>query len=63
MSRLVNTNIRIAMNDISVTSGNADGWVVLDREPIVIPARPAVMTRTPDISEKTAKRSPRKTRV
>jgi len=62
MSRLVNTNIHFALNDISVTSGNADGWVVLDREPLVIPARPSAVTRSPESGEKKAKR-PRKTRV
>jgi hypothetical protein len=29
MSTLVNTNLHAAMNDVSVTSGNADGWVVV----------------------------------
>ena len=62
MSRLVNTNVHFAMNDISVTSGNADGWVVLDREPFVMPARTSGATRSPDIAEKKTKR-PRKTRV
>jgi hypothetical protein len=62
MSRLVNTNVHIAMNDISVTSGNADGWVVLDRESLVIPVRPSAATRSPEVAEKKAKR-PRKMRV
>jgi len=59
---LVNTNVHIAMNDISVTSGNADGWVVLDREPLVIPARPSAATRSPEIAVTKPKR-PRKTRL
>ena len=29
MSTLFNTNQHAAMNDVSVTSGNADGWVVV----------------------------------
>ena len=62
MSRLVNTNVHITMNDISVTSGNADGWVVLDREPLVIPARPSAATRSPDVTVQKTKR-PRKARV
>jgi len=62
MSRLVNTNVHFALNDISVTTGNADGWVVLDREPLVIPARPSGATRSPDVVEKKTKR-PRKARA
>jgi len=52
MSRLFNANIYALMNDISVTTGNADGWVVLEREPIVIPARPPVANRSHDVGEK-----------
>jgi hypothetical protein len=62
MSRLVNTNVHFATNDISVTSGNADGWVVLDQEPLVIPARPSAAMRSPEVAEKKTKR-PRKARV
>jgi hypothetical protein len=29
MSTLFNTTLHAAMNDVSVTSGNADGWVVV----------------------------------
>jgi hypothetical protein len=52
MSRLFNTTIYAPMNDVSVTSGNADGWVVLEREPIVIPARPPVAKRSHEVAEK-----------
>jgi hypothetical protein len=52
MSRLFNTTIYAPMNDVSVTSGNADGWVVLEREPIVIPARATVANRSREVAEK-----------
>jgi hypothetical protein len=29
MSTLFNTNHHATMNDVSVTSGNADGWVIV----------------------------------
>lgn len=29
MSTLFNTNLHAAINDVSVTSGNADGWVIV----------------------------------
>ena len=29
MSTLFNTNVTATMNDVSVTSGNADGWIVV----------------------------------
>ena len=52
MSRLFNTTIYVPMNDVSVTTGNADGWVVLEREPIVIPPRPSVANRLRELAEK-----------
>jgi hypothetical protein len=29
MTTLFNTNLHTSMNDVSVTSGNADGWVIV----------------------------------
>ena len=52
MSRLFNTTIYVPMNDVSVTTGNADGWVVLEREPIVIPARQPIANRSHELAEK-----------
>ena len=63
MSRLFNTTIYAPMNDVSVTSGNADGWVVLEREPIVIPARPLTANRAHDLAEKKTATRARKSRV
>lgn len=63
MSRLFNTTIYIPMNDISVTTGNADGWVVLEREPVVIPARPLSANRAHEVAEKKTATRARKSRV
>lgn len=52
MSRLFNTTVHIAMNDISVTTGNADGWVVLAREPVVPTTRLSAAKRTSEATEK-----------
>lgn len=63
MSRLFNTAIYIPMNDISVTTGNADGWVILEREPIVIPPRPLSANRAHEVAEKKTATRTGKSRV
>ena len=57
MSRLFNTTVYAAMNDSSVTSGNADGWVVLERDPVIEPANVNGGRRPAEPTRKNAKRS------
>ena len=47
MSILFNTNQPIPMNDVSVTSGNADGWVLVARDSSLNANQPKPDAKTP----------------
>jgi len=55
MNVLYNTTVHAAMNDISVTTGNADGWVLVLRDPMTEPL-PAPLTRRAESTKRKNKR-------
>jgi hypothetical protein len=63
MTHMYNTTVHASINDVSVTTGNADGWVVIARDPIAepIPASLARRAGEPKPAPRKAKR-PRKVR-
>ena len=63
MGILYNTTSHTTMNDVSVTTGNADGWVVLPHDPIGVPvAELRVLQRPAKTTQKAKRRAPSKQR-
>lgn len=64
MTHMYNTTVHSTINDVSVTTGNADGWVVITRDPIAAPVPTPLARRAiePKPAARKAKR-PRKARA
>lgn len=63
MRVLYNTTQYAAMNDVSVTSGNADGWILLPPDPVahrLEPMSPPVRKRPQPAAKKPPRSSKRK---
>ena len=59
MTHMYNTTVHAAINDISVTTGNADGWVVISRDPVAepVPATPEAHAAEPTPAPRKPRRS------
>ena len=63
MGILYNTTSHATLNDVSVTTGNADGWIVLPRDPIGVPlAELSALQRPSKPPQKAKRRAPSKRR-
>ena len=60
MRVLYNTNQHAAMNDVSVTTGNADGWILVPAESVRPEKDPA--PQTPRQPKQETKERPRSTK-